>query len=341
MTLQNLSKILDKYESQLGSTQANQFELLKGLPFYSDWSGSLKRANQAQTDFNHVIGLPEKNGQPFPLFDYEQLIFNELQNHKHIWIKKATGLGVTEFMLRYMAWLCLRDNTYRNATMPIVCGPNQDIAIKLIKRIKNMFEPLGVLFDSKETVVELNGCTIEAYPSNHLDAYRSLENPKFIFLDEADFFRPSDQQDARDVSERYIAKSNPWIVMVSTPNAPEGLFERIEKEPEESCLYRRLFLDYTYGLGKIYTETEITAARRSPSFGREYDLKYLGLIGNVFHVKDIETAIEKGRLLALRRAMNSWSHILRSNTHPFMTWSSYSRICLSFQSHLQSIIKRC
>jgi hypothetical protein len=31
------------------------------------------------------------------------------------------------------------------------------------------------------------------------------------------------------VSERYIAKSNPYIVMVSTPNAPDGLFERIEK----------------------------------------------------------------------------------------------------------------
>ena len=53
-------------------------------------------------------------------------------------------------------------------------------------------------------------------------------------------------QDARDVSERYIAKSNPWIVMVSTPNAPDGLFEKIEREPEETCLYKRLFLDYTY-----------------------------------------------------------------------------------------------
>jgi hypothetical protein len=49
--------------------------------------------------------------------------------------------------------------------------------------------------------------------------------------------------------------------MVSTPNAPEGLFERIEKEPESTCLYRRLFMDYTYGLGKIYTEAEIQAAK--------------------------------------------------------------------------------
>jgi hypothetical protein len=87
-----------------------------------------------------------------------------------------------------MAWLCLKDDTYRNSQMPIACGPNIDIAIKLIKRIKNMFEPLGIMFDTKETVIELNGCVIEAFPSNHLDAYRSLERPRFIFLDEADFF---------------------------------------------------------------------------------------------------------------------------------------------------------
>ena len=80
------------------------------------------------------------------------MLFDTLQNKKYIWIKKATGLGITEFMLRYMSWLCLKDDTYRNAQMPIVCGLNQDIAIKLIKRIKTMFEPLGVLFDTEETV---------------------------------------------------------------------------------------------------------------------------------------------------------------------------------------------
>ena len=75
-------------------------------------------------------------------------------------------------------------------------------------------------------------------------------------LDEADFFPSGQQQDARDVSERYIAKSNLYIVMVSTPNAPDGLFERIEKESEETCIYKRIFLDYTYGIGKIYITYE-------------------------------------------------------------------------------------
>ncbi|MFZ0740679.1 MAG: hypothetical protein WAM54_03720 [Nitrososphaeraceae archaeon] len=53
-----------------------------------------------------------------------------------------------------MAWLCLYNDDYRNNQMVIVTGPNQELAIKLIKRMKGLFEDkLGVTFDSKETVL--------------------------------------------------------------------------------------------------------------------------------------------------------------------------------------------
>jgi hypothetical protein len=180
--------------------------------------------------------------------------------------------------------------------MCIVTGPRIDLAITLIDRMKKLFTDKGLVsFDSKETVIELNEVHIEAYPAHHLDSMRGLPDVSFILLDEADFFPPGEQQDARDVSERYIAKSNPWIVMVSTPNAHEGLFERIERESEDTCLYKRLYFDYTYGLERIYTREEIENAKDSPSFEREYNLKYLGLIGNVFHTKDINAAIQRGK----------------------------------------------
>ena len=57
----------------------------------------------------------------------------------------------------------------------------------------------------------MNGCTIEAYLSNHIDSYRALDNPKFILLDESEFFRKGEQEDVRHVPERYIAKSDPVI----------------------------------------------------------------------------------------------------------------------------------
>ena len=75
------------------------------------------------------------------MFDYEGLLYKLLIEPgylnsnpsctlvcpfklKHLWVKKATGLGVTEFMLRFMAWLCLRnDDDYRNSQMVIVTRP--------------------------------------------------------------------------------------------------------------------------------------------------------------------------------------------------------------------------
>jgi late competence protein required for DNA uptake (superfamily II DNA/RNA helicase) len=116
---------------------------------------------------------------------YDSLFDSNINDikHKHLWVKKSAGLGVTEFFLRLMVWLCLRNDAYKNSQMCIVTGPNIDIAIKLIKRMKALFEAkIGVTFDSKETVLILNGCTIEAY--------RALDNPKFILIDESDFCMP-------------------------------------------------------------------------------------------------------------------------------------------------------
>ena len=53
-------------------------------------------------------------------------------------------------------------------------------------------------------------------------------------------------------------------------------------------------LDYSYGLDKIYTREEIKKAKANPSFEREYNLKYLGLIGNSFSQKDIDRAVLLG-----------------------------------------------
>jgi hypothetical protein len=110
--------------------------------------------------------LPQKDGIDKPLFDYEGIIFDYLVTHdsntnKHLWIKKATGLGISEFMLWFMAWLCLKDDALSGSQMCIVTGPRIELAIALIERMKRLF--LGgkgsglissISFDTKETVVE-------------------------------------------------------------------------------------------------------------------------------------------------------------------------------------------
>ena len=70
--------------------------------------------------------------------------------------------------------------------MCIITGPREDLAIGLIDRMKKLFQEKypSITFDSKETVIEVNGCHIESYPSNHLDAARGLKDVAFLFLDE-------------------------------------------------------------------------------------------------------------------------------------------------------------
>ena len=65
---------------------------------------------------------------------------------KHLYLLKSTGIGASEMFLRLMAWLCTKDDTYRNSQMVIVTGPNLNLAIKLMKRLKAIFEPkLGII----------------------------------------------------------------------------------------------------------------------------------------------------------------------------------------------------
>lgn len=266
---------------------------LKGIPF---WPGP--HAPSKKCCFNHAVGLPSKNGRQMPIFGYERRIVAALAKKKdrakarHVWVKKATGLGVTELMLRYMAWLCYKSDEFSGAQMCIVTGPNIELAKGLIARLKEICRPLQIE-KTKETVAILNGCRVEAYPSHHLDAMRALARPAFILLDEADFFPSKEQQNARAVAERYIAKSDPYIALVSTPNLPGGLFESIEKEPEAGCIYHRLHLSYRVGLGTIYTKEEIDKARRSPSFEREYNLKYGYGVGNIFPYQLVDACSEE------------------------------------------------
>jgi hypothetical protein len=67
-----------------------------------------------------------------------------------------------------------------------------------------------------------------------------------------------------------------------------------ESDEKKKCIYKRLFLDFRYGLNKIYTDSEIQQAMRSPSWEREYNLAYRGVEGNVFSNAIIDRALQLG-----------------------------------------------
>ncbi|MGI8720555.1 MAG: hypothetical protein ACR2KF_08545 [Nitrososphaeraceae archaeon] len=278
----------------LSSSSSVDTTELVGLPFWVE-DKQEHRARYIETDsrccFNHAVGLPKKNGQEKPMFDYELDLIRDLEQHRYLFVLKATGLGISELFLRYIGYLCTKDDKLKGTQIVIVTGPRIELAITLISRLKLiLYNKLGLLFNDKETVLELNGVHIEAFPSHHLDTFRGLASPSLILLDESDYFTIGQQQIARDVSERYIAKSNPFIIYCSTPNMPGGLCETIEKEKDS--IYHRVRLPYQVGLGKIYSQEEITEQMKSPSFNKEYCLAYEGGKGNLFQPEQIDAIVK-------------------------------------------------
>jgi hypothetical protein len=119
VTFKDLQRLV---QSQSGPGDNQLLQRLRSKPFWV-WDRyehkQTDRANNGNCCFNHIIGLPVKDGIRKPLFEYEKMLYKALlepgylnsgpgsrdSNNqraaynfkvKHLWVKKATGLGVTE-----------------------------------------------------------------------------------------------------------------------------------------------------------------------------------------------------------------------------------------------------
>ena len=220
--------------------------------------------------FNHLISLPTKNGRQYPIFPFQELIFNALEQNQNVWIKKARGIGLTAFMLRYLAWKILSSTELDHKSIYIVSGNSDE---KVNGKLKKLFEkrfPLLKL-ESKFTDLWLKKTTIRILTiSNIMDI--EVHDIAYLFIDEADFLTHRQQEVLEHTLSLYAEKANLKIIIASTPNSLGGLFEKIENDP--AYKYTKLKLDYTYGLGTMYDRKFIEKKRLESEFEREYNLKY-------------------------------------------------------------------
>ena len=88
--------------------------------------------------------------------------------------------------------------------MVIITGPILELSVDLIRRMKALFP--DVAFDSQETVVQLNGCRIEAFPSHSARALRGIVDVMFILADESGFWNNNETDEVPAVLERMDSK---------------------------------------------------------------------------------------------------------------------------------------
>lgn len=210
-----------------------------------------------QCCFNHICGLPEKNEKQYPIFDYEVDVINKIQNNRNIWIKKASGIGITELILRYLTWKILKDDELEYKSVFIISGTFVHHTNELKVRMENLFRrkfPF-VQLDSKFTDLWIKNTNIKIFPSRNVKDLRGYTDVSFLFIDEADFFEESINTELLHAITRYEEKSNCTTIMVSTPNRPDGLFQSIEYD--KNSKYVKIPLPYQIGLDKIYDRSFI------------------------------------------------------------------------------------
>jgi hypothetical protein len=223
----------------------------KGLNFYEFWD---------------LLGRPEKHNKKLGVLSYETTLLQILERSRHLCCLKPVGSGITEFCLRFLLFKIMTSNIWQNTQVCVVVGPSIRLADRILGRIRRLLEPHGIIFDSARGYLEINKCEIFSVPSHNLNSLRSLENPSCLYISEADYL--PELSDVRECTERYISKSNPFIIMESTISNAVGLYGRIFKE--EPCLYERYTVNYLDALKEgMYTEREIKKAMTSRSHKKE------------------------------------------------------------------------
>lgn len=297
-------------QQQLESTNKELSILLSHLqnkPFYI-WNKVEHEAEWIRTDgaccFNHSIPaqMPRKNNEPRPLYDYQRTVVDTLLNEsdnvkpwqrKHLAWLKSRGIGGSELILRLMAWLATKDDKLSGSEMAIITGNRQELADSLVTRMKELFSTPynNIRFDSKQSVFFLNNVKIIGYPALHSEAIRGTAVLSFAMLDEASFWPTSEQQKVIAAVEGMIQKSQPYIICLSTVNQYGDLMDKIFNQSPDETIYQRLKMDWTYSRGKLYSDLDISNARKSQSWNAEMELKLSYGFGNCFSEDAINACI--------------------------------------------------
>ena len=98
---------------------ADDLNVFLDKPFYC---GDNITSDKPNCCFNHIIGLPLKNDKEHPIYDYELDVIKAIEQNRNVWIKKASGIGVTTLLLRYLVWKILVNIDLQYKNIFIVSG---------------------------------------------------------------------------------------------------------------------------------------------------------------------------------------------------------------------------
>lgn len=166
---------------------------------------------------------------PFNLWDPQEGVLQDIQNHRLLAVLKARQIGLTWLVLAFILWRMI----FRPGTIALIFSKRDDEAIYLLdERLKGMFKELPEWLrhgieavpggDSKHIWRLTNGSECRAYTPEAGDTYTAT----IVFVDEADLI-PSLNKLMR--SAKPTIDAGGWMILVSRvdKSRPNSEFKKL------------------------------------------------------------------------------------------------------------------
>ena len=223
--------------------------------------------------FNDLIGLPKHPAtyKPMKLMQYQKEFFKAIENtdHHKYFVNKARQIGMTELILRILAFRCF--NKYAGGNILIIAGTRELTTKAIIQRFKNLFYSIShEIVNSNDLTIELrNGTVITGYPSNS-DSIRGLTKISAIFMDESAHYNLINDSKVMDAVQPIVETNKSDLFMISTPNGPSGFFYDIHTTDND---YLKFEYDIWEAVGWIYSKSKAEEMLQDPI--HDTDQEYL------------------------------------------------------------------
>lgn len=251
--------------------------------------------------FNCQIGWARKNNLEYPLFDYEQRYLSAIEKYRLVACIKSRASGISEVTLRYLEWLCLKDNKLAGTQIIIAASAAEEQTLSFMRRIRAHLEPILGTFASREKTIILNNVRMQTVPAHNLLQIRGQSSVSAIVLEESSFWHPNEESEILPIILP-LRQKNPDIIisLISTPGRIGSLMHQIHMAPPDRTPFFKVYIPFTDVINKLYSLAEIEEAKRTNlAFEREYALQFgFGVPGSLFSPTDIQRCIDNARAYA-------------------------------------------
>ena len=239
-------------------------------------------------EFNRWLGNPlhPKLRRETDVFPFQIKLRDQIRKHRRVIVNKFTGAGGTEMVPRIFLEMMLTDELPFKQ-FAVISGLRMKFTEQVIQdRIKSVItkkHPELIKSATKDTIILQNGAYFRGYPTDHIDTIRGQKDIRGIFIDEAAFFHATAQESVRTAIERYVLKTNPYIIWLSTPNGMQGAFYNIWKEAmAQQNEYFPIMIPYSDGIdSQLLDPAEIEKKKKDRYFLQEYDNQFLAPQGAI------------------------------------------------------------